>query len=690
MSEQKNIVQGNISNVGGDVRIGDDIHNHHHYNTVKLSKELTLHIPKIHPDDIIGREQDLKQLHILLNAQKRVVVVNGMGGIGKTTLVQAYIHQYYQQYQHIVWITQTSDNILNDVVNTAGLIQTLGVDTTDAKQEELFNQIILKLKNIPEQPNLFIIDNGEQSLHKYRDLLPGQPNWHLLVTSRETIEGFYQQDLGFLSEAESIALFRKHYHLNYLSEEEIKDLVVLVDYHTLTIEILAKMAVVQRYDAQKLKKAIQDDLRANIQVAHNRELSKIERVTSYLKTVFTFTRVTENERWLLKQLAALPTEFHTYELLRDLLIDEKGGSAVFFSETLQDLVQKGWILQNKATDNFKMHRIIAEVVKLQLAPHSTEMPFLLHAITDRLDFAPTDNPVDSFRWISFGYALLDCLANDNSKTIAVLQNNLALTLKNQGNYFAAKELLIKALEADEMAYGPYHPTTAIRNSNLATVLLDLGDYEHAKSYMEKAVLSDEKNFGPEHPTTARRYSNLAMILQNLKDYAGAKSYMEKAILADEKTFGPDHPTTARRYSNFGLVLKDLGEPELARTYMKKALQSDIKNLGLNHPTIAKRYTNLGVILQDLGDYEGAESLMNKALELEESIYGTQHPVIAATCVNLSSLFGLLNKHQEALKLLERALTILRKTLPEDHPNLKGVNKQYLSFINLLENKQRRK
>ena len=328
MTDQKNIVHGNISHVGGDVHIGDETH--HHYNAVKLSKELTLHVPQIHPDDIIGRELDLQQLHTLLNEQKRVVVVNGMGGIGKTTLVQAYIHQYYQQYQHIAWITQTSDNIQNDVVNAAGLLQTLSIDTEEAKQEELFKQIILKLKSIPEQPNLLIIDNAGQSLYKYRDLFPGQPDWHLLATSREAIDGFYQQELGFLNEEQSVALFKKHYRLSYLGDQEIKELVALVDYHTLTIEILAKMAVVQRYDTQKLKKAIQDDLRANIQVAHNRELNSIERVTSYLQTVFTFTKTTENERWLMKQLAGLPAEFHTYDLLRDLLIDEKGGQRFFF------------------------------------------------------------------------------------------------------------------------------------------------------------------------------------------------------------------------------------------------------------------------------------------------------------------------------------------------------------------------
>src|SRR5262249_32954311 len=158
-SKKKNI-SGNISHVGGNIRIGDDIHLPQH----QLPKELTLSLPRTHPNDLIGREEDLAQLHNSLHTQKRVVVVNGIGGIGKTTLAQAYISQYYNQYHHIVWITQGSENIANDFTNTAGLVQSLDIDITGLDSRQLFEEIIRQLKAIPEGPNLLIIDNGEISL----------------------------------------------------------------------------------------------------------------------------------------------------------------------------------------------------------------------------------------------------------------------------------------------------------------------------------------------------------------------------------------------------------------------------------------------------------------------------------------------------------------------------------------------
>jgi len=234
---EKNVVRGKISNVQ-NVDIGDK--HYHNYAETKLSKELTLNIPKTHPDDIVGREEDLQSLRDLLCNDKRVVVVNGLGGIGKTTLVQVYVSKYYDDYEHIAWVTQNSESIANDFINTEGLIKNLGVETTNSEPGQIFNEIIRKLKTIQDKPNLLIIDNAEQSLKEHRNGLPGKPQWHLLVTSREEITGFHLKPLDFLNEKQAVELFKKHYIHQRLKEEDIKELVTSVDYHTLTIEILAK------------------------------------------------------------------------------------------------------------------------------------------------------------------------------------------------------------------------------------------------------------------------------------------------------------------------------------------------------------------------------------------------------------------------------------------------------------------
>ena len=71
---------------------------------IRTPKELTL-LNHISPDDIIGRKDDLEDLRNQLAEKHRIVLLNGMGGIGKTTLAEAYISKNYKNYKHIAWIT---------------------------------------------------------------------------------------------------------------------------------------------------------------------------------------------------------------------------------------------------------------------------------------------------------------------------------------------------------------------------------------------------------------------------------------------------------------------------------------------------------------------------------------------------------------------------------------------------------
>lgn len=219
---QKNAVGGNISNIGGNVTIGDRII--HEADKENIPKELSSQMPLTRLDRIVGRRTELKNLHQRLFDNKQVVLVNGMGGIGKTTMAQVYASEYYESYKHIAWISQISENIIDDFINTEGLWRNLNIEKKDQKPKALFLEIINKLKGIKaSEPCLLILDNATSKLQEIWNYLPHQPQWHILATSREIIPEFDLMELDFLNEADAISLFKKHYHRAKLDDDFLKN-----------------------------------------------------------------------------------------------------------------------------------------------------------------------------------------------------------------------------------------------------------------------------------------------------------------------------------------------------------------------------------------------------------------------------------------------------------------------------------
>jgi tetratricopeptide (TPR) repeat protein len=587
-----------------------------------IPPELTINLPKI-PDltKIIGREQDLKQVRDLLQEKQKVVVVNGLGGIGKTTVAQAYLTQYGGAYAHLFWLTQSEgDNFMLDLITAPGLTLNLGIETSGKDAQTLFTEIIAQLKSISaDKPNLLVIDNANATLQHYFDYLPKPPQWHILATSRDKMERFFVKDLDFLTEDHAVLLFRQHCQ-RIADEAQIKSLLKTIDYHTLTIEILAKTA--QRYDTplSTLQQAIERDLKAEVYIPHKGD--KIEKVTSYLLSIFDLAPLSAEEQRLLQHFAALPAEFIPYDILKTLIPAPEEGIAA----TLQDLRDKGWLIHTNEPEAYKIHRIIQQVVQQKLHPTVADLHNLINNVTSLLHIDDTkDNPVDKFPFIPYGEAALSVFPDASEAEINHLQNALALVLQDLGDYAGAKALLEKATRSAETNFGENHPTTARLYSNLATVLQDLGDYAGAKALLEKAMRSDETNFGENHPTTAVSYSNLATVLKDLGDYAGAKALLEEAVRSNEVNFGENHPTTAICYSNLALVLKDLGDYAGAKVLLEKATRSDEANFGENHPATARCYSNLALVLYNMEEYENAIQSAVKAYRIYVGHLGEQHP-----------------------------------------------------------------
>jgi tetratricopeptide (TPR) repeat protein len=113
-------------------------------------------------------------------------------------------------------------------------------------------------------------------------------------------------------------------------------------------------------------------------------------------------------------------------------------------------------------------------------------------------------------------------------------NNMALSLRDAGDFTGAMPLFRRALAIQEKALVLDYPGMATVLDNLAGLLQAMGDYMGAEPLFRQALLIDENSIGQDNAHVGRDLNNLAGLLQAKGDYAGAEPLYRRAMVIDEK------------------------------------------------------------------------------------------------------------------------------------------------------------
>ncbi|MBN2663717.1 MAG: hypothetical protein JXR68_08720, partial [Bacteroidales bacterium] len=348
----------------------------------KISSYLTT-LPTVDMNDIFGRDKDLNDLLQILSSNEKPILLNGIGGIGKTTLLKAFLTKFYGEFNHIAWIDNISD-IKSSFINNTQLIDSLSLYNKIEKIEKdehfldkAFLLIINKMRQLKGK-NLLIIDNASDDIEntKTLDLLKLKPYWNVIVSSREKFEDFYQFELKCLAEKYSKDFFYKNYDLEK-NDKILTEILNLVENHTLAIELISKTSNSRRLRLNEVievlkKKGLNISNSNSIKTKHNFN-QKIENIFEYLLKMFDISEFSNFEKWILIQFAVLPTIPIHYENDNDidlcyLLSKNERDEKDPFIDGLNNLANKGWIQTLKYPFSFKMHILIQEMLIEKLKP----------------------------------------------------------------------------------------------------------------------------------------------------------------------------------------------------------------------------------------------------------------------------------------------------------------------------------
>ena len=627
--------------------------------------------------NFIGRKKELKYIEDKLK-ENNVLLIKGIGGIGKSTLVLHYLKIHKKKFNHYGYIPVFND-IKTNMVSALNKLNPQGKNI-----DEKFQNALMKLQELKGEKLLIIddirnVENQKDAIDKLLWLLPS--NWKLLLTSRESIEDINQYELNKLSLEEARELFIQHSGiktnkkdekinailntiLKYLgfktdNKDKINDILEYLDRHTLFIELTAK-------SLKKNKKLTLDEL---LNMFKKGELpavktSRKENFNDYLRQRFKLDGLDEEQILLLKKLSLMPSIEIPYETLESFFDMENLGWL------LDELRDKGWLTGDR--NNYKIHQIIKEFILNNHTPTYKETKDLIDNINNLLkNSADPQTAVDNRDNIVYFESVASALLQKDivSEDIAKFFLNLANIYSGLGEYKKALPFFKKALKLQKEKLGENHLDTATTYNNLASVYYFMGKYEKAFKFFKKSLDIREKTLGETHPDTVTSYSNIAELYKAMGKYKKALLFHKKALEIQKKVLGEEHLDTTTSYNNLAGLYKAMGKYEEALPLYKKALEIQKEKLGKEHPNIAIIYNNIAELYKAMGKYKKALPLYKKALEIQKEKLGEKHPNTATTYYNLAFCYSNLKKYQEAYNYMKKAVEIGQKIFPASHPNL---------------------
>ena len=303
-----------------------------------------------------GRKKEKKEIKALLQQPHAMLVLKGIGGIGKTSIAFKIMQESEHLYQYIIWtncdypLDSDTDILRNKLLyDNEQLHRSLGIieqlrETNDEKEK--WNILIQSLAQLQGEV-LWIIDNAQAKDNKLIRELPY--NCHILITSRHELKGITTYNLDILSEKDALKIF-KQYCKKTTDNHIIEKINKAAGYHTLSIELLAKLlasldTMTAREFYEKLQQNLLNDTTRQAVFTHYvKDEMDVRGIIMFAFRLGNLWHEKDIHPLLhtFTLLPYLPTPFLLFQILLEI---EEETAITQLQTNLDFLVRQGWIQQ---------------------------------------------------------------------------------------------------------------------------------------------------------------------------------------------------------------------------------------------------------------------------------------------------------------------------------------------------------
>ena len=330
---------------------------------IKFREKLLPSKPVFPTKLFVGRKETVSEIERLFNDGHHVVFLHGIGGIGKTQIAKKYAHESNQKYETIIYATYKKDltsTILDEsnFVTDPELIRKMKDDGELETDEEYFERKLNKIKSLSSEKTLIVIDNfDEEYSPEFEQLFDGP--YHLLITTRMDYSKtkYPQVEVAPLTDKdELIELFFNYYDGDMVNKDDnhLFDLFKLVNYHTYTIELLAKHMSNSLQTVDEMISALEKEGILSINESVQDEMMNTATAYQNLLKMYQMTSLNDKEKDALRFLLFSPVEG-----IPSIYVKMWGGDEIFLN--VRQLEKRSWVI--KGANGYALHPIVYQIVK---------------------------------------------------------------------------------------------------------------------------------------------------------------------------------------------------------------------------------------------------------------------------------------------------------------------------------------
>ena len=610
----------------------------------------------VYPDtSFVGRTEEIRTILEQLKQVDNKIFLYGMGGIGKSEIAKMALKQCASSYDTVMWIpfdTSLADTLANDsLFPVEGISRTQYANEPD---EEYAKRKMDILHRIAGRNVLFVIDNFDtEDDPDLTDLISGE--YAVIFTTRVRHScGIRELEVTAMQDPEELlSLFKAEYKrpLNTADEADVKEIIRLLEGHTMSIRLVASSMKTRRIRPVQMKEMLAEDRPG---IRDSEKLSAL--ILDSMRRVFEIAALNEEELHIMKNLSLLPSSGLEVETFAEWCQSDD-------YETIDSLIERCWIMHDAVTDRIHVHPLIAELLNEEVRKDpqccmtmlknminkdgtvrgsSLEWKMRFQEITGTV-YARLDetHPMKEYMLQEKMRGLVSMQmyreAEEGLLKLAhgsgTLENRLfgysrlahgrILEKRTEEGIAFAKEgyALIMDLPSDQLT----EAEGQLKQQLLARIYEaynQTGDYENALKYEEEAGKNIQRFYviSPQYSEGWLKF-HTSKTLWNMKEYEKG----EQMIRSSAQLFKETGNDWARVIANMilGMYLAHRGEAEEALRLNDETSQVLLGMNGPEHPDVAKVYLERAQILASLNRFEEAENCLTQA----ERIYkkrGLQH------------------------------------------------------------------